>query len=90
MHKDNSNWSMTGGIAAAMGASLCCAGPLVLLSLGVSGAWIANLTALEPFRPFFIAVVIGLFGLAGWQLFKPLSYCEPGTACAHPGHRRTG
>tara|TARA_R110001599_G_scaffold91955_1_gene241207 strand:+ start:332 stop:679 length:348 start_codon:yes stop_codon:yes gene_type:complete len=82
MLRNKTNWSILGGVAAAIGASLCCAGPLILLSIGISGAWISNLTALEPYRPIFIFVVIALFGLAGWQLFKPLSYCEPGTACA--------
>jgi mercuric ion transport protein len=44
-----------GGIAAVL-ASACCVGPLVLLSVGFSGAWIANLTALSPYRPIFIAL----------------------------------
>ncbi|MBI4487071.1 MAG: hypothetical protein HY655_13765, partial [Acidobacteria bacterium] len=35
-----------GGLAAIL-ASTCCLGPLVLLMLGFSGAWIGNLTALE-------------------------------------------
>lgn len=43
-----------GGLAAIL-ASTCCLGPLVLVALGVSGAWIGNLTALEPYRPVFPA-----------------------------------
>lgn len=38
---------LVGGLAAIL-ASTCCLGPLVLVALGVSGAWIANLTKLEP------------------------------------------
>ena len=48
MTKNNSSLPLAGGIAAAIGAGLCCAGPLVLLLLGVSGSWIGNLTVLEP------------------------------------------
>lgn len=44
---------IAGGIAAVV-ASACCLGPLVLIALGISGAWIGNLAALEPFRPWFI------------------------------------
>jgi MerT mercuric transport protein len=44
------------GILSAIGASICCVGPLVLLALGVSGAWIGSLTALEPYRPIFIGL----------------------------------
>ncbi len=87
-----SSWSLITGLVAAIGASLCCAGPLILLSVGISGAWIANLTALEPYRPMFIAVVIALFGWAGWQIFKSelvkQDTCEPGDACANPKVQR--
>ncbi|MDH4275536.1 MAG: mercuric transporter MerT family protein, partial [Gammaproteobacteria bacterium] len=38
-----------GGLAALL-ASTCCLGPLVLLLLGISGAWIGNLRFLEPYR----------------------------------------
>ena len=34
-----------GGLAAIL-ASTCCLGPLVLVTLGFSGAWIGNLTVL--------------------------------------------
>jgi hypothetical protein len=42
------------GALAAIVGSLCCVAPLVLLTLGISGAWISQLTALEPYRPIFI------------------------------------
>jgi mercuric ion transport protein len=52
---------LTGGLAAIL-ASTCCLGPLVLITLGVSGAWISNLTLLEPYQPLFIgAAVVALF-----------------------------
>ena len=31
---------LAAGILAAVGASICCVGPLMLLALGASGAWI--------------------------------------------------
>jgi len=40
---------LAGGLAALL-ASVCCIGPLLLIMLGVNGAWIGNLTALEPRR----------------------------------------
>lgn len=81
-------WSMVGGIVAAIGASLCCAGPLVLLMLGVSGSWISTLTAFEPFRPYFIAAVFGLFLWAGWKVHRPVRLCPEGSVCAVPRSRR--
>lgn len=84
MLKNSTSWPMIGGTVAAIGASLCCVGPLILLLLGVSGAWISGLTALEPYRPLFIIVVLMLFGFSGWQLFKPPSQCQPDGACSAP------
>jgi mercuric ion transport protein len=46
-----------GGIAAIL-ASACCLGPLLLVALGFSGAWIGNLTVLEPYRPIFIGAAL--------------------------------
>ena len=45
-----------GGVIGALAASSCCVVPLVLFGLGVSGAWIANLTQLAPYQPYLIAV----------------------------------
>jgi mercuric ion transport protein len=76
-----------GGLTAIL-ASTCCLGPLILISLGFSGAWIGNLTVLEPYRPFFIvAAVVALF-FAGRQIFRPTHLCKPGEVCALPRARR--
>jgi mercuric ion transport protein len=77
-----------GGVLAAVGASLCCTGPLLLLLLGVSGSWIGQLTQLEPYRPLFILAVLVLFAFAGWRLYRPIDDCEAGTACGIPRVRR--
>ena len=76
-----------GGLAAIL-ASTCCLGPLLLVSLGLSGAWIGTLTALEPYRPLFIGgALIALF-FAGRRIFRPAKRCEPGEVCAAPRTRR--
>ncbi len=72
-----------GGVAAVL-ASTCCLGPLVLITLGFSGAWISNLTLLEPYRPIFIgAAVVALF-LAYRRIWSTAASCEPGQMCALP------
>ena len=45
-------------------ASICCVGPLVLVAAGVGGAWVADLTALDPVRPWLTAFSVGLLGFA--------------------------
>lgn len=76
--------SLVAGVLAAIGASVCCVGPLVLLTLGIGGAWIANLTALEPLRPWFIAATLLFVGLAFRRLYLQPQVCEPGASCAEP------
>jgi mercuric ion transport protein len=76
-----------GGIAAIL-ASACCLGPLVLVSLGVSGAWISNLTVLEPFRPVFIGAALLALFFAFRGIFRPAAECKPGEVCARPQAQR--
>jgi len=80
----NPRVSLIAGILAGIGASVCCVGPLVLLALGVSGAWIGNLAALEPYRPIFIVLMLLFLGLAFRQLYRVPQACAPGTPCADP------
>lgn len=68
---------------AAVAGSLCCGAPLVLFTLGISGAWISELTALEPYRPIFVGVMFVFMGLAFRQLYIVPARCAPGEACAN-------
>ncbi len=73
---------------AAVGASLCCVGPLLLLSLGVGGAWIGGLTALEPYRPIFIGITLLFLWLAFRRLYLVPESCRQEALCANPAVRR--
>ena len=77
-----------GGLAAIL-ASTCCLGPLVLVTLGFSGAWIGNLTVMEPYRPIFIAAALVALFFAWRSVFGPTQACKPGEVCAIPEVRRT-
>jgi mercuric ion transport protein len=79
-----SNGSVVWGVLAAVGASVCCVGPLVLLTLGIGGAWIGNLTAFEPYRPIFIGLALLFFGLAFHRLYLAKQLCAPGAICSEP------
>src|SRR6059036_480237 len=76
--------SLVAGVLAGIGASVCCVGPLVLLALGIGGAWIGNLIALEPYRPIFIGLTLAFLGLACRKLYATPEVCAPGMACADP------
>lgn len=78
--------TLFGGALAAIAASACCLGPLILVSLGISGAWISNLTVLEPFRPVFIVAALVCMTLAYRKIYRgpAAADCAPGSLCALP------
>jgi mercuric ion transport protein len=74
-----------GGLLGALVASSCCLLPLVLFGLGVSGAWIGNLTQLAPYQPFFLAATIACLGYGYWLVYRSSKVaCADGEACARP------
>ena len=74
-----------GGILGAIAASSCCIAPLALFSLGISGAWIGNLTALAPYQPYFIAATLVCLGYGYWLVYRPRKVaCAEGATCAKP------
>lgn len=77
-----------GGLAAIL-ASTCCLGPLVLIALGFSGAWIGNLTVMEPYRPLFIGAALVALFFAWRRIYRPAQACRPGDVCAVPQVRST-
>ena len=76
------------GVLSAVGASACCVGPLVLVALGLGGAWVSGLRALEPLFPVFVAAAISAFGFAFWRLYITPRRCAPDVVCASPSVMR--
>lgn len=82
-------WLAAGGLIGAILASACCVVPLALVTLGVSGAWIGNLTVLEPYKPYVAVATMAIIGLGFWHVyFRPKPNCEDGTYCARPESSR--
>src|SRR6266540_4011324 len=74
-----------GGLLGALAASSCCILPLVLFSLGVSGAWIGAFTQLAPYQPYFIAATVAFLGTGYWLVYRSSKpACVDGEACARP------
>src|SRR6266436_2085144 len=72
-----------GGLLGALAVSSCCILPLVLFSLGVSGAWIGNFTQLAPYQPYFIAATIACLGYGYWLVYRSSNIaCADGESCA--------
>lgn len=79
--------SALGGVGAAVGSALCCAGPLVAVTLGVSGAGLSS--TFEPLRPYFLGAT-GLFLVGGFYLVdrEERIACDTDKPCAEPKVRK--
>ncbi len=74
-----------GGIFGALATSTCCILPLALFSMGISGAWIGQLTAMSAYQPIFITATLGFLGYGYWLVYrKPAQACAEDQACARP------
>ncbi|MBZ0259087.1 MAG: mercury transporter MerT [Hyphomicrobiales bacterium] len=86
---NQANLLAAGGLVGGLLASTCCVLPLALVTLGVSGAWIGNLTALSPYQPYFLISAFGLLGAGFWRAYRKNQVaCAPGSCCAVPESRR--
>ena len=74
---------LAGGLSAIL-ASTCCLGPLLLVMLGFSGAWIGKLRVLEPYSHYFIAIALVAMVFAFRRIYRPVQDCKPGEVCAIP------
>lgn len=76
-----------GGATAALASALCCAGPLIAIAAGVSGAGLA--ATFDPLRPWFLGATAAFLLLGFWMVDREeRKACEPGRPCADPGTRR--
>jgi len=84
--ESTSKATLIGGLLAGIGASACCVGPFLLLSLGVSGSWIGNLSAMDTYRPYLIGLTLIFMGLAFRKLYLVPQVCAVDTPCASPDY----
>lgn len=86
LEKVSSRGALAGGILAAVGASACCLVPLVLVSVGIGGAWVSSITMLEPLQPVLLMLTVACFAIAYQRLFR--TACAAGEMCVAPAIQR--
>jgi len=78
-----------GSLFGALAMTSCCILPLVLVSFGVGGVWIAQLTALYAYKWYTFTVASAFIGYGFWKVHRAeTGECRDGTACARPINRR--
>jgi len=76
---------MAASVLAAVGASVCCIGPVVAAMFGATS--LAALVKYEPLRPLFAVVTIGFLGVAFYMTYRrrPAEECAPDSICTTRG-----
>lgn len=80
--------SLGAGLLSALGATACCALPLLLVSLGLGGAWTLRLQRLSAYQPGFAALTMIFMGLAFHSLYIRPRACAVDGTCARAGALR--
>ena len=70
-----------GGATAALAASTCCVLPLGLGAVGVSGAWLANLSVLAPYQTGLRVLAVLLLAAGFWLVYRRPARSVEGRAC---------
>lgn len=75
-----------GSVLGAVAMSSCCIVPLVLFSLGITGAWIGNLAALSPYQPYYFIATAAFLGLGFYRVYRrpSVAACDARAQCGTP------
>lgn len=76
--------SLAAGALSAIGATACCFGPLLLVTLGFGGAWAARMQSLATLQPVFVGLTLLFMGFAFHRLYVKPRQCAPGEVCEAP------
>src|SRR5258708_2424536 len=91
VHHDPRAWSLAtsvGSILAAFLASACCVGPLLLALLGLGGG--ALLVKLEPYRPLFVVLTLGVLASGFYVTYRKPKAAPTTTAALSTGDIGSG
>ena len=77
-----------GGVLGALAASSCCVVPVILISLGLSGAWLGKLTVFAPYSAYFIAFTLACLSVGFYFVYRRPVVCIEGSNCDQPGAGR--
>lgn len=86
---NKSRLAILGGFAGGIAASTCCILPLVLFSLGISGAWIGNLTDMAVYQPYFVVLSLSFLAAGYYYVYGKKNDCNEGEVCARPLPKKT-
>jgi mercuric ion transport protein len=70
------SWALGAAAVAAVLASSCCVLPLLLVSIGFSAGWLANLRILQPYSTILTVVAVAALLLSAVRMFRQPAACN--------------
>ncbi|MFO0739581.1 MAG: heavy metal-associated domain-containing protein [Labilithrix sp.] len=86
--KSATRLSVGGAILAALAASSCCVGPLILVALGIGGA--GGLAVMGAYRPYFLVGTAALLGTGYYFVYRKPKQTTDACGCARPSTTTAG
>ncbi len=84
METKKSIWiALVGSIFSALVSSICCIGPLIIMTLGIGSVWMSDIMIFSAYRPFFIILAVLSLSYSFYKLYFK-SDCKIGEKCAMP------
>lgn len=86
--KDTEMKAGIGAAVAAILASACCLGPVVLTSIG-AGTLVASAVSLHPYQPLFLGLTAMFLAIGFYTAYRPGrgAACAPGGSCVPSAKR---
>lgn len=84
-------WSTAAGLLSAIGVcAACCLLPFMLITLGITSAWVGMLDDLAPFKWYFLITALSLLGYGFYvTYFSARRSCDSGAQCTRLASMKT-
>jgi len=83
--------SVAGSVLTSFLTASCCIVPMSLAAVGASSTLAAELNALSPYYPYFLAATVAFLAAGFWSVYrrpKSAAACADGSYCARPATGR--
>jgi mercuric ion transport protein len=79
---------LAGAALVALASVVCWAVPLMLVSIGITGAWMSTFTLLAPYKSLLIGASLACLAYAWYRIYRAQEVNGGESACAAPSGNR--
>jgi mercuric ion transport protein len=80
---------LAGAALVALASMVCWAVPLILVSIGITGAWMSTFTILAPYKSLLVGASLVCLAYAWFSIYRAQGADRDESACVAPSISRT-